>query len=119
MLREVKSKNNKPYEKSWLIIQEYYENDKKSILTQLPTIQQVSQKIILALTPSLIKHHGISLNLRNIIQAYPQSHFDLSGTILATLPSEMTDHYPHGTIIQVFKPLYGIAAAGVHWFTTY
>lgn len=31
----------------------------------------------------------------------------------------MTDHYRCGTIIRVVKPLYGIAEAGVHWFTTY
>ena len=26
---------------------------------------------------------------------------------------------PEGTILQVVKPLYGIAEAGVHWFATY
>lgn len=111
---KVKGKNDKPYEKSRFIIQGYHDNNKESILIQSLTIQQISQKIILALTPLLIKHHGIFLNLRNIIQAYPQSYSDLFHTILATLSSEITDYYPCGTIIRVVKSLYGFAKAGVH-----
>lgn len=38
MVREVKCKNDKPYEKSRLVIQGYHDNDKESILTQSPTI---------------------------------------------------------------------------------
>jgi hypothetical protein len=61
----------------------------------------------------------MSISLRDITQAYPQAHTDLNRLILAELPHELKRKYPQGTIIRVIKPLYGIAEAGVHWFTTY
>jgi hypothetical protein len=44
-----------PYKKSRLIIQAYNNEGKELILTQLPTIQQVSQQLIIAIVPSLIQ----------------------------------------------------------------
>ncbi|KAM4062525.1 Tc5 transposase DNA-binding domain-containing protein [Hirsutella rhossiliensis] len=61
----------------------------------------------------------LTLSLRDITQAYPQSQTKLSRTILTYLPTELQGKYPNGTIIRVIKPLYGIAEAGVHWFRTY
>lgn len=39
MVHEVKDKNDKHYEKSWFVIQEYHNNDKEFILTHSVTIQ--------------------------------------------------------------------------------
>ncbi|KAI0993172.1 hypothetical protein K3495_g15012, partial [Podosphaera aphanis] len=118
MVREIKGKTDKPYEKSRLVIQGYNDHEKNEILTQSPTIQRMSQRLILALAPSLLKQ-GLYLELRDITQAYPQSQTNLNRVILASLPTELRSKYAEGTIIRVIKPLYGIAEAGVHWFATY
>jgi hypothetical protein len=44
---------NKAFEKSRLVIQAYNDQRKDLVLMQSPTIQRVSQRIILALTPRL------------------------------------------------------------------
>lgn len=72
----------------------------------------------MALAPALIQR-DMRMELRDITQAYPQAQTNLKRTILAHLPAELVSKYPKGTILQVIKPLYGIAAAGVHWWTTY
>jgi len=118
MVREVKGKTMVPYEKSRLVIQGYNDDGKHEILTQSPTIQRASQRLILALAPALLAE-GMSMELRDITQAYPQAQTELFRTILAHLPVELITKYPEDTIIRVIKPLYGIAEAGVHWFATY
>ena len=61
MVNEIKGKTTEiPYEKSRLVIQGYQDNGKEVILTQAPTIQRASQRLILALTPSLM-HMGMHL----------------------------------------------------------
>jgi transposase InsO family protein len=119
MVREVKGKTTQPYEKSRLVIQGFKDKGKEAVLTQSPTIQRSSQRLMLALAPSFIATYGMSTSLRDITQAYPQAHTELKRLILAELPHELKRKYPQGTIIRVIKPLYGIAEAGVHWFTTY
>ncbi len=42
MVRKVKGKTTKPYEKSRLVIQGYNNEEKEAILTQSPTIQRAS-----------------------------------------------------------------------------
>ncbi|KAI0993782.1 hypothetical protein K3495_g14403 [Podosphaera aphanis] len=88
MVREVKGKTTKPYEKSRLVVQGYNDQAKSTILTQSPTIQRMSQRLILALAPSLMMK-GMIIAIRYITQAYPQSHTNLSRVILASLPSEL------------------------------
>ncbi|KAM4062355.1 reverse transcriptase (RNA-dependent DNA polymerase) [Hirsutella rhossiliensis] len=119
MVREVKGKDTKPYEKSRLVVQGHGDFEKTTLLTQSPTIQRVSQRLILAIAPGLLQGNGMTLSLRDITQAYPQSQTELFRTILTYLPTELQGKYPHGTIIRVIKPLYGIAEAGVHWYRTY
>ena len=47
MVHEIKGKTTvKPYEKSRLIIQGYKDDGKRTILTQSPTIQRASQRLI-------------------------------------------------------------------------
>jgi hypothetical protein len=69
---EVKNKDtNKAYEKSRLVVQAYNDDEKSLVLTQSPTIQRVSQRIILCITPMM--NSNASLYLRDISQAYVQS----------------------------------------------
>ena len=119
MVHEIKGKaTNAPYEKSRLVIQGYQDDGKRIILTQSPTIQRASQRLIVALAPTLIKS-GCNLWLRDITQAYVQSETKLNRLILAQLPKQIKHLYPENTIMVVLKPLYGIAEAGTHWWATY
>jgi hypothetical protein len=69
---EVKNRDtDKAYEKSRLVVQAYNDDEKSLVLTQSPTIQRVSQRIILYITP--IMNSNASLYLRDISQAYVQS----------------------------------------------
>jgi hypothetical protein len=61
----------------------------------------------------------MTLMLRDITQAYPQSRTMLNREIYVYLPTELKEKYPEGTILRVMKPLYGITEAGAHWFQTY
>lgn len=117
MVREIKDKTGKPYEKSRLVIAGHSDADKVNILTQSPTIQRVSQRLLVAIAACLMS--STSLELRDITQAYPQSQTVLQRYILAQLPLELKQKYPEGTVLHVIKPLYGVAESGVHWFTTY
>jgi hypothetical protein len=119
LVNEVKGKaTNTPFEKSRLVIQAYNDGGKELILTQSPTIQRASQRVIIALAPSLVRLK-IKLFLRDITQAYTQSTTILNRLILAHLPKEMRYQYPPDTIMIVRKPLYGIPEAGTHWWATY
>lgn len=77
IVREIKVKaTENPYEKSRLVIQGYDDDGKNMVLTQSPTIQRASQRIIMALAPSMLKR-GMHLWLRDITQAYVQSQTEL------------------------------------------
>jgi tRNA(Ile)-lysidine synthase TilS/MesJ len=54
------------------------------------------------------------LELRDITQAYPQLLFELNRKIFAKLPKELRNKYPRNTIIQVIRPLYGIAESDIY-----
>lgn len=119
MVREIKGKNtNAPYEKSRLVVQGYGDDEKHAILTQAPTIQRCSQRLLLAIAPYL-RQRGHVLTSRDITQAYPQSKSQLAREIFVHLPHELKKKFPQGTILRVVKPLYGIPEAGMHWFATY
>lgn len=119
MVNEIKGKaTNAPFEKSRLVIQGYNDDGKEVILTQSPTIQRASQRIIMALAPSLIKD-GMAMHLRDITQAYTQSETQLNRLILAQLPEQIRNEHPEDTVMRILKPLYGIAEAGTHWWATY
>jgi hypothetical protein len=112
-MHEIKGKNNKFYKKSRWIIQGYNNRGKKSILTQFPTIQRMSQRLIMIITMPLIIENYV-LKLRNITQVYPQLSFEFKREIFAKLPKELRNAYPPDTIIQIIRPLYRIAESGVH-----
>jgi hypothetical protein len=102
------------YEKSRLVIQAYNDQDKTLVLTQSPTIQRMSQRIILALTASIPHCH---LYLRDITQAYVQSNTPLNRKFFIRPPPELD--LPKDSILRVVKPLYGVPEAETHWFNTY
>jgi hypothetical protein len=86
IMNEIKGKGtNKPYEKSRFVIQGYNDDGKLFVLTQNPIIQRSSQRILLAITPALLRK-GMFLWLRDVTQAYTQSESPLQRTILAELP---------------------------------
>jgi hypothetical protein len=111
------SGTNEAYEKSRLVVQAYDDQNKSTILTQSPTIQRVSQRIILALAAILMKSKNLTLYSRDITQAYIQSLTTLNRDFFIRPPPEL-DLQP-GSILRVLKPLYGIPEAGNHWFNTY
>ncbi|KAJ6019518.1 hypothetical protein N7522_001585 [Penicillium canescens] len=119
LVNEIKGKvTGTPFEKSRLVIQAYNDEGKGMILSQSPTIQRASQRVIVALAPSL-SEKNISLSIRDITQAYVQSTTSLNRLILAHLPKEIKSKFPAGTIMVVRKPLYGTSEAGTDWWATY
>ncbi|OXV09105.1 hypothetical protein Egran_03132, partial [Elaphomyces granulatus] len=113
---EIKGKaTNCPFEKSRLVIQAYNDDGKREILTQSPTIQRVSQRIVLCIAAST----EFDLYLRDVSQAYVQSKTNLNRDVFAKPPKEIADTFPPNAIMRIEKPLYGIPEAGTHWFRTY
>jgi hypothetical protein len=115
---EIKNKGTeKAFEKSRLVVQAYHDDGKHMVLTQSPTIQRVSQRIIICLAAVYQK----GLYLRDISQAYVQSTTQLNRDFYIKPPYELTDRMglPRDTILKVVKPLYGVPEAGNHWFKTY
>lgn len=119
LVREVKGKTTKPYEKSRLVVQGYNDTEKETVLTQSPTIQRMSQRLLLALGPTLIRDYNAKGELRDITQAYTQSVDMLARAIFVRLPIELKSKYPEGTILRVVRPLYGVPESGLYWFKTY
>jgi hypothetical protein len=114
IINEIKGKaTDASYKKSRLIIQGYFDEGKVTVLTQNPTIQRSSQRVILAVAAALRKA-GMQLWLRDITQAYTQSERPLQRTILAELPEQLRQLHPEGIIMVIIKPLYGIAKAGAY-----
>jgi hypothetical protein len=105
---------DKAFEKSRLVVQAYNDEGKKEVLTQAPTLQRVSQRIVLSIAAVL---NNVNLYLRDISQAYVQSTTRLNRTFFIRPPPELC--LPEGSILQVVRPLYGIPEAGNHWFKTY
>jgi hypothetical protein len=104
---------DKAFEKSRLVVQAYKDTEKDLVLTQLPTIQRVSQRLILALAAILYTNDDdICLYLRDITQAYTQSKTQLNRDFFVRPPAELK--LKDGSILRVVKPLYGVPEAGNH-----
>ena len=93
------------------MVQGYNDTEKTALLTQAPTIQRCSQRLLLSISPALRKR-GMKIMLRDITQAYTQSKTELNRTVIFHLPAELKKRYPEGTVLRVVKPLYGLAEAG-------
>jgi hypothetical protein len=107
---------DKAFEKLRLVVQAYNDQGKDLVLTQSPTIQRISQRIILALS-AILQNESTSLYLRDISQAYVQSDTRLNRDFYVRPPAEL--QLNKGTILKVVKPLYGVPEVGNHWFSTY
>ena len=88
------------------------------VLTQSPTIQRVSQRLIICLAAVL---PNTKLYLRDVTQAYVQSNISLNRESYIRPPHELATLLgpPKDCILKVLKPLYGVPEAGNHWFETY
>ncbi|OXV11129.1 hypothetical protein Egran_01111 [Elaphomyces granulatus] len=105
---------SKAIEKSRLVVQAYKDADKKGVLTQAPTIQCASQRLILSLAAST---HGLEVYMRNISQTYTQSETNLARDFFVRPLKEL--NLPDGLFLKILRPLYGIPEAGTHRFRTY
>ena len=105
----------KAFEKSRLVVQGYGDSGKDKILTQAPTIQRASQRILLSLAPSLYAQ-DMKLYLRDISQAYTQSQTQLTRDIYLKPPTELA---LQSKFLRLIQPLYGLAESGTHWYNTY
>ena len=65
----MKGKTDNPYEKSRLIIADHNDVDKTHILAQSPTIQRVSQRLLI--TTAACLHLSTALEPIDTTQAYP------------------------------------------------
>jgi hypothetical protein len=66
-VNEIKGKTTVPFEKSRLVIQAFNDKGKAIILTQSPTIQRASQRLVITLVPLLfVLPREINLFIRDI-----------------------------------------------------
>ena len=70
IINEIKGKTTIPFEKTRLVIQAYDDKGKQVILTQSLTIQRASQRLLIALAPTLHLLFEIDLWLCDVTQAY-------------------------------------------------
>ena len=112
---------DKAYEKSRLVVQAYNDQEKDLVLTQSPTIQRVSQRLIVCLAAMLQDNNNMKLYLRDITQAYVQSTSKLNRDFYIRPPLELISLLgaKSDCIVKVMKPLYGVPEAGNHWFAIY
>lgn len=105
---------DKTFEKSRLVVQAYNDLNKTSVLTQSPTIQRVSQRLILCLTPML--GDETKLCLRDVTQAYVQSTSSLNRDFFIRPPPELASMLgaDEDCIVKVMRLLYGVPEAGNH-----
>lgn len=105
----------KAFAKARLVVQAYNDEGKYEVLTQSPTIQRVSQRVILSIAASVLDSQT-SLYLRDISQAYVQSTTKINREFYVRPPPELDLQCK---LLKIEKPLYGIPEAGNHWFVTY
>lgn len=117
---EIKHKGtDRAYEKSRLVVQAFNDADKTAVLTQSPTIQRASQRLLLCIAAVTAK--SANLHLRDISQAYVQSQTKLNRDFYIKPPPELKDilGLDDDSVLKVVKPLYGVPEAGNHWYKTY
>jgi hypothetical protein len=66
VVREIKGKTTQPYEKSRCVLAGHSDAEKEAVLTQSPTVQRISQRLMLAIGASLIQSHDMKFELRDI-----------------------------------------------------
>jgi hypothetical protein len=103
----------KAFEKSRLMMQAFNDQNKTLVLIQSSIIQRVSQRLIICLAASLPQ---MNLYLRDIIQAYVQSRFNLNRDFYVQSFSELIKLMGifNNCILKMVKSLYGVSKAGNH-----
>jgi hypothetical protein len=117
-VNEIKhSSIDKAFEKFRLVVQTFKNQNKTFVLTQSSIIQRVSQRLIICLAVTL----QIKLYLRNIIQIYVQSRFNLNRDFYVQSSSKLIKLMKifNDCILKVIKSLYDVSKADNHWFKTY
>ena len=76
----------KAFEKSRLVVQAYNDINKSLVLTQSPTIQRVSQRLLICLATTI---SNTKLYFRDVTQAYVQSTSDLNLDFYIRPPHEL------------------------------
>jgi hypothetical protein len=106
---------DKAFEKSRLVVRAFNDEEKDIVLTESPTIQRCSQRLILCLAAC---KDNTDIYLRDVTQAYTQSETLLNRDFYVRPPPELQEALD-SDIVKVVRPLYGIPEAGNHWFRTY
>ena len=101
------------FEKSRLVMQTYNDSIKHFVLTQSPTIQRVSQRLILCLAAIVF---SIKLYFRDVIQAYVQFNIRLNRDFYIKAPYELASmlEVENGSIVKIMKSLYEVPEVGNH-----
>jgi hypothetical protein len=119
-VNEIKhSSTEKAFEKSRLMIQTFNDQNKILVLTQSLIIQRVNQRLIICLVVTFCQ--SMKLYLRDIIQAYVQSRFNLNRDFYVQSSSNLIKLMKvfNDCILKMIKPLYDVSKADNHWFKTY
>ncbi len=118
-VNEIKhSSIEKAFEKFRLVIQAFNDQNKILVLTQSSIIQRISQRLIICLATSLSQ---MKLYLRDIIQAYVSSQFNLNRDFYVQSSPKLIKlmRIFNDCILKVIKFLYDVSEADNHWFKTY
>jgi hypothetical protein len=114
-VNEIKhSETEKTFEKFRLIIQAFNDQNKILVLTQSSIIQRVSQRLIICLVVTFCQ--SMKLYLRDIIQAYVQSRFNLNRDFFVQSLFELIKlmRIFSDCILKVIKFLYDVSKADNH-----
>lgn len=97
------------FQKSRLLDQAYIDND-HGFLTHTPTVQRVSQLLLLSLCAI---DNRFTFITRDVSQAYVQLETMTRHKFYVRAPNVL--NLPSDTLLRVERPLYAIPEAGLHW----
>lgn len=111
---------NEASEKFYLVVSTYNNFNKNLVLTQLLTIQQVSQYLIVCFV-IILQDNIIKLYLCDVTQAYIQLTLNLNRDffICPLLKLITIIEAPSKYILKLVKLLYNVPEFANHWFATY
>lgn len=114
-----KDDNGKETFKTRLGIQGHKDPEKKSVVTEAPTVLRSSIRLILTLSAI----YDFELWTRDVKQAFVQSAFPLDRMLFIKPPKNpdlmsMVDHLPD-TYLHALKPIYGLTESPGFWWQTF
>ena len=108
------AETTQPVYKARLVIFGHMDAEKGRILSEAPTVSQMSIRTLISL--SVVNAWPIWS--RDIRQAFLQSESLLSRTVYMRPPRQLQETYK-GPLMRLKKPLYGIIEAPSYWYDTY